>query len=149
MIVGGAEVDLAPAVQAGVTAEMLTIMITMRGKRNVVGGGEIEVMTKAATMMTVAVIDIAVESTKGAVEKGASPPHRGIIVIANDLKRRENVEIIHLPAMIVAVIAVLIATAVAPPLRQGIVPNVVKNHAKNHPKSSLPLINRPTAIMCK
>lgn len=148
MIVGGAEVDLAPVAQAGVTEEMMTI--TMRGKRNpVVGGGEIEVMTKAATMMTVAVIDIAVESTKEAVEKGASPPHRGIIVIANDLKRRENVEIIHLPAMIVAVIAVLIATAVAPPLRQGIVPNVVKNHAKNHPKSPLPLINRPTAIMCK
>ena len=149
MIVGGAEVDLAPVVQAGVTEEM----IKMRGRRNpVVGGGEKEVMTKAATMMTVAVIDIAVENTKEAVEKGANPPHRGIIVIANDLKRRENVTgIIHLPATIVAVIAVLIATAAAHPLHQDIVRNVVKNHAKDRPKSPLPLTNRPTTttIMCK
>ena len=109
-------------------------------------------MTKTATMTMVAVIDIAVESTNEAVERGANPPHRGIIVIANDLKRRENAGIIHLPAMIVAVTAVLIATAAALPLHQDIVPNVVKNHAKSRPKSPLPLINRPTTtttIMCK
>ena len=145
MIVGGVEVDLAPAVQAGVIEEMMT----MREKRNpvLVGGGEKEVMTKAATMTTVAVIDIVVENTKEAVEKGTNPPHRGIIVIANDLKRRENAGIIHLPAMIVAVIAVLIATAAAL-LHLDIFPNVVKNHAKNRPKSPLLLINRPTT-MCK
>ena len=152
MIVGGAEVDLAPAAPAGVTEEMMTI--TMRGKRNpVVGGGEKEVMTKAATMMTIAGIDTVVESTNEVVEKGTNPPHRGIIVIANDLKRRENAGIIHLPAMIVAVTAVLIATvAAALPLYLDIVPNVVKNHAKSRPKSPLPLINRPTTttiIMCK
>ena len=106
-------------------------------------------MTKTATMTMVAVIDIAVESTNEAVEKGTNPPHRGIIVIANDLKRRENAGIIHLPAMIVAVTAVLIATvAAALPLHLDIVPNGVKNHAKNRPKSPLLLINRPTT-MCK
>jgi len=149
MIVGGAEVDLAPAAQAGVTEEMTTIT---RGTNPVVGGGEKEVMMKTAMMTLVAVIDtVVVENTNEQVERGANHPHRGI-VIANVLKRREDVitGIIHLPATIAAAIAVLIATAAAaPPLHQGIVPNAVKNHARDRPKSPLPLTNRPPTTMCK